>query len=269
MSIHGRRKRSALPRPINVRRTSKIECEIARAQHPETNHQKPRSRAECVNGPRPCPFVSCRHHLYIDVSPTTGSIKLNFPDLEVWELGETCSLDIADRGGVTLETVSSVLSVTRERVRQLEVAALIEFEARAGQLREDAGAIGEPKPTKAPRVPHTSMRVLATVTTHGSLTAAELRTKMLGVIDALGITQVAVAQELGVTQPGFNRWLRRARERDIRSRVTVLVAQWLDAHPIDARRFHNGTPAGSIMDHGPTTPARATRTEEITTRPAA
>ena len=35
-------------------------------------------------GPRtgPCPFVSCRHHLYLDINPESGAIKVNFPGLE-------------------------------------------------------------------------------------------------------------------------------------------------------------------------------------------
>jgi len=37
------------------------------------------------------------------VNPSTGSIKLNFPDKEIWEMEETCALDVADRGGITLE----------------------------------------------------------------------------------------------------------------------------------------------------------------------
>src|SRR5689334_3476886 len=45
----------------------------------EIERARPRSRAECAQGPRPCMFVSCKHHLYLDVNPATGSIKLNFP----------------------------------------------------------------------------------------------------------------------------------------------------------------------------------------------
>ena len=85
---------------------------------------RPRERTECRAGPRPCLFVSCKHHLYLDVNPRTGSIKLNFPDKEVWELEHTCALDVAERGGVTLEEVGVILNLTRERVRQVEVAAL-------------------------------------------------------------------------------------------------------------------------------------------------
>jgi hypothetical protein len=96
---------------------------------PETDYWKPRNRAECLDGPRPCPFVSCKHHLFIDVSPRTGAIKLNFPDLEVWDLGESCALDVADRGGTTLEDVGAIMNLTRERIRQVEVKALAKLEA--------------------------------------------------------------------------------------------------------------------------------------------
>jgi Sigma-70, region 4 len=85
---------------------------------------RPRSRADCANGPRPCMFIACKHHLYLDVNPSTGSIKLNFPDREVWELDETCALDVADRGGITLEEVGSIMNLTRERIRQVETRGL-------------------------------------------------------------------------------------------------------------------------------------------------
>jgi hypothetical protein len=82
---------------------------------------RPKTRGDCLLGPRPCPFVGCRHHLYLDVLPT-GSMKFNFPDLEPDELTETCALDVADRGGATLEDAGALLNVTRERVRQMTMA---------------------------------------------------------------------------------------------------------------------------------------------------
>jgi sigma-70-like protein len=90
----------------------------------EIEASRPRSRAECANGPRPCMFIACKHHLYLDVNPATGSIKLNFPDREVWELDETCALDVADKGGITLEEVGSIMNLTRERIRQVETRGL-------------------------------------------------------------------------------------------------------------------------------------------------
>ena len=85
---------------------------------------RPKTRAECVNGPRPCLFVSCKHNLYLDVNPETGSIKLNFPDKEIWELEHTCALDVAEKGGITLEEVGAIMNLTRERIRQVETRGL-------------------------------------------------------------------------------------------------------------------------------------------------
>lgn len=124
-----RRKRDVRARTISVKRMTKRELEIGRLLYPETDYYKPETRAECADGPRPCPYVSCKHHLYIDVSPRTGAIKLNFPDLEVWEMGESCALDVADRGGTTLEDVGAIMNLTRERIRQVEVKALAKLEA--------------------------------------------------------------------------------------------------------------------------------------------
>ncbi len=95
--------------------------------------ERPRTRAECQNMERPCPFVSCEHHLYLDVNPDSGAIKLNFPHLEVWEMPETCSLDVADRGGITLEEVGAILNLTRERIRQVEVRGLVKIRHRNGE----------------------------------------------------------------------------------------------------------------------------------------
>ena len=101
-------------------------------------YDRPKSRAECVNGPRPCLFVACKHHLYLDVNPETGSIKVNFPDKEPWDLGETCALDVAERGGVTLEEVGELLNLTRERVRQVEVEGLRKLKDASAKHELDA-----------------------------------------------------------------------------------------------------------------------------------
>jgi hypothetical protein len=89
----------------------------------EDLEKRPTTRGECERGERPCPFVSCQYHLYLDVS-SHGSIKLNFPDLEPWEIPVTCALDVASDGGVSLERIGSLINLTRERVRQLEESAL-------------------------------------------------------------------------------------------------------------------------------------------------
>lgn len=84
---------------------------------------RPKTRAECVNGIRPCPWAGCRYHLYLEVDSDTGSIKLNHPSRELEHLAETCALDVAERGPLVLEQVGELLNVTRERARQLEKKA--------------------------------------------------------------------------------------------------------------------------------------------------
>jgi hypothetical protein len=121
-----RRGRRARSRSIRIARASHREARIAleQAEALEREIDRPHTRSECADGPRPCPHVSCRHHLYLDVNPSTGTIKLNFPDLEVWELAFSCALDVADLGGTAIELVSELMNVTRERVRQIEMQAL-------------------------------------------------------------------------------------------------------------------------------------------------
>ena len=143
-----RRKRAIRAKTISVKRMTKRELELGRMLYPEMDDvERPRSRAECSDAPRPCPFVSCKHHLYLDVSARTGAIKLNFPDLEVWEMTETCALDVADRGGTTLEEVGAIMNLTRERIRQVEVKGLAKLAALRDMtaLRDyvDEGPIGK------------------------------------------------------------------------------------------------------------------------------
>jgi hypothetical protein len=118
-----RRKRGVRARTINMSRLAQSTLEEGRSLYPETV-QRPRIRQECQQLPRPCPFVSCRHHLYLDVSPRTGSIKINFPDLEVDELSQSCALDVAEGGPLGAEELGEVMNLTRERVRQIEQQGL-------------------------------------------------------------------------------------------------------------------------------------------------
>jgi len=92
--------------------------------------KRPRDYQECltgINAARPCPFVGCRHHLALDVNPRSGKIKIIRPDVPVWEMEESCSLDVANRGPITLELTGQLLNVTRERVRQLEETTIEYF----------------------------------------------------------------------------------------------------------------------------------------------
>lgn len=83
----------------------------------------PATRGECVAGPRPCPHVTCRHHLFLEVYKD-NSVRAIWPEKTVDELAHTCSLDVADEGGLSLDATGELLGITRERVRQIEFAAL-------------------------------------------------------------------------------------------------------------------------------------------------
>jgi len=118
-----RRQGKRKSRTIAARRLSKVDLSDGLGIDEDLDEFRPNRRSECIEGPRPCPWVACKYHLYLDINPRTGSIKLNFPDIEPWEMEQSCVLDIADRGQVTLEDVGRIMNLTRERIRQLEAAA--------------------------------------------------------------------------------------------------------------------------------------------------
>ena len=130
---------------------TKEQLRLGRLLYPEEDHERPTSRACCESSERPCPFVSCKYHLYLDVNPETGSIKLNFPDIEVWEMNETCALDIAKRGGVTLEEVGEIMNLTRERIRQLEMSGLSKLMNADEQYGTDLRGFADMEPLASER----------------------------------------------------------------------------------------------------------------------
>lgn len=111
--------RRSRPRARTIREGLDDEPELAPDPDIATPDERPRTRAECVGGARPCPWIACRHHLALDVDPVTGSIKLNHPDREPWDLAETCSLDVADRGETEVRAIGDMINVSRARVDQI------------------------------------------------------------------------------------------------------------------------------------------------------
>jgi hypothetical protein len=74
---------------------------VSEAIHAEYEADRPQTRADCLKGgineARPCPFVSCRHHMFLDVNED-GAVKQNWGNLDLWDprIPSTCSLDLAD-----------------------------------------------------------------------------------------------------------------------------------------------------------------------------
>lgn len=79
---------------------------------------------------RPCLNDECRHHLAFGEGPKFAKRK---------DKSETCSMDVAYRGGETLETVGNLMGLTRERIRQLEERAVMKLH----QLKVAREARGE------------------------------------------------------------------------------------------------------------------------------
>lgn len=74
--------------------------------------QRPATRADCepggLNEARPCPWVSCRYHLYLDALPN-GSLRINNADVgpeELERMRATCALDVASEGEHTEEVTA-------------------------------------------------------------------------------------------------------------------------------------------------------------------
>lgn len=107
-------------------------AEGAAAYPPSINaahaHTRPKTLGDCeragLGRTQPCPWSSCRWHLALDVDARTGSIKHNFPHLDVDEMPETCALACAARGPALLEEIGAAMNLQKEAVRVIETRAL-------------------------------------------------------------------------------------------------------------------------------------------------
>ena len=102
---------------------------------------RPKTRGDCIEGPRPCPWVSCPYHLFLNVSRTGRTLQVNRPDLvdpdgtpRLEEMADTCALDVAARGGEQQDFVAATMGLSRETTRLIEASALAKVEARSAAL---------------------------------------------------------------------------------------------------------------------------------------
>ena len=126
---------------ISMRRFSVREHALSLLEYPIAEHatyERPVTRGDCLaggsNAARPCPWVSCAYHLALDVSDS-GNIKLTFPGTEVEDMQFTCSLDLADTDGATLDEIGAAQNISRERVRQIELTAIAHLRAERDMRR--------------------------------------------------------------------------------------------------------------------------------------
>lgn len=109
--------------------------------------ERPKTRGDCVSGPRPCPWVSCRHHLGVDVLGTEVRERAGWDEVDALgrPLRPSCSLDVADDGPQPIEPIARALGVSARRVDQLLKRAVRRAWSRAphGDIREHLLAVLE------------------------------------------------------------------------------------------------------------------------------
>lgn len=245
----------------------------------EHEPQRPRTRGDCINGPRPCPWYGCRYHLGLDV---TRSGRVIAADLD--EMTETCALDVADRGGITLDEVGALLvaqdgaiGVTKERVRQIErlgLAGLRRGVARDGIQAADLIDV-EPDAGAAPvgsaggrlgQVP-AGERVLAVLRAGSWRTSADIAaslgrrtsdvgTDLLDLFRAGLVTRVQQGRVFayalaGTTEPPPAPPAPRARPTPLRDRVfdELSGGEWLSAEAIARRLGSNRQAVNGSLHH--------------------
>jgi hypothetical protein len=108
------------------------EAKILRLLQPH----RPPNRSICENGVRPCPYVSCRYHLYLDVRGD-GVLRINFPEREPEELMASCALDMSEDGPRTLDQVAALMGMSKERARQIEASAFAKLRVALGSREYD------------------------------------------------------------------------------------------------------------------------------------
>ncbi len=146
---------------------------IANAEPYDARRPKTRADCELPRGARPCPWVACKYHLRGIEVTFAGRVAFGktvlAPDAtekqidravdraveELRRSSPSCALDVADQNpdGATLAQVGQAISITRERVRQVEAKALrrLPGSVKAAMLGIEKRELHEPRGAAAPR----------------------------------------------------------------------------------------------------------------------
>lgn len=96
------------------------------------NGERPKFRADCEDGPRPCPFVGCRLHLLIDVDERGRLFKTRDFDEDdansiveaLHDMPQTCAWDVGQAGNHTQQEVARLLNVDQSSVSHTETSGM-------------------------------------------------------------------------------------------------------------------------------------------------
>lgn len=94
--------------------------------------ERPRRRGDCVDGMRPCPWVSCRYHLAHD---RIRRLSVDDAVTVTTSLDETCTLDLADGGALDGQAVADAIGMSRPLVNFNVLLGMVKIRERT--TRED------------------------------------------------------------------------------------------------------------------------------------
>lgn len=99
--------------------------------------ERPKTRADCANIPRPCPFVGCLYNNYLDVRGNRVRILHDCDPLDI-NPQTSCALDVADNtDGLSLSEVGDILGLSGEMVRIIQDTALNKIKTFLSEQYED------------------------------------------------------------------------------------------------------------------------------------
>jgi hypothetical protein len=79
LKVHASRDGRFRSKTIAPKRLTRDEKRLALVLVYPEDVDRPKSRADCQQMERPCPFVSCEHHLYLDVNPRKRRHQAELP----------------------------------------------------------------------------------------------------------------------------------------------------------------------------------------------
>jgi hypothetical protein len=185
---------------------------------------RPRTRADCADVPRPCPFVSCRWNLYLDVDEQ-GRITIPRPDVNVEERADSCALDLIERepDGLDASDAAAVMGLSREQLARIEERGK-EAIARDRELADAHDREVEPAtvPTRSTSR-HEAKPTPTTGNVQRRLSAALRERAILEVLASGPKTTSEIVAALASTSTPIGTWWARHVLRLLRSREVVTV----------------------------------------------
>jgi hypothetical protein len=96
--------------------------------------KRPKTRADCINGARPCPWLGCRHHLWNDEHDGVEARVMALPVVGA----HSCTLDVVDEGlDLTPTEIGRMIQRRPEEVSANLESALVKLRLAGVFLRED------------------------------------------------------------------------------------------------------------------------------------